>query len=62
MAAERSAPADAPPWEAQVMRLSLFLPSNVQATEEMWISMMGVPPETRNADRGTLPRVDFRER
>jgi hypothetical protein len=46
MAVEVSGLAEAPSWEAQALRVSLFVPSTVQATEKMWTVMMGAPPET----------------
>jgi hypothetical protein len=46
MAVELSAPPEVPSWEAQLLRVSLFLPSTVEATAEMWTAMAGTPPET----------------
>jgi hypothetical protein len=47
MVVEPSAPKGFPSWQAMSLRVSLFPPSPIDATEKMWTAMMGAPPETQ---------------
>jgi hypothetical protein len=59
MTVELSAPVEVPSWEAQILRVSLFLPSNVEATTEMWTAMMGSPPESEQRRPRDITAVKF---
>jgi hypothetical protein len=46
MAVENSAAPEVSRWLAQTLRVSLFVPSPLEATEEMWTAMAGVAADT----------------